>query len=552
MSARGAAATRLSATSPPTAHSIHFGLFATIPCRFFTTHLPQPCISYLVPYSYFSAYNANSLTYLLAIDIGTTSTKGLAVTPTGEVIASHQVFYPTQYPQPSQVEQSPEIIFQAVLEAIREVFKKSINHHLAGICFSAAMHSILAVDENGNPITPLIIWADTRSSAQSKKIKALGIAQQLYEETGTPVHPMSPLCKLLWWKENQPQIIERAYKFISIKEFVVQRLTGEYLIDYSTASATGLFDIKELKWSTEAFRFLQVTKENFSIPVSIYHQVVGINYSIAKQMGIDQKARIIVGASDGCSAQLGSRAMSQGDLTITLGTSGAVRIARHKQIIDPQARIFNYILDDEFFICGGATNNGTALLNWYTEKFDLTASKDIVEFVDEINSITLGAEGLIALPFLLGERAPMYNPDARGVFFGVSMNHTRKHFQRALIEGICFELKSIVGAVEQSTEKSKKIIASGGFTHSTAWVQILSNVLGRQLVVSDSNDASALGAVAIGFKSLDIVFKMNHADEKIFYPDESLNKLYETQFEIFETLYAQLESSFEKLAQLRR
>lgn len=446
------------------------------------------------------------------------------------------------------MEQDPEVIFQAVLEAIREVFKKSTNHHFAGICFSAAMHSAMAVDENGNPITALIIWADTRSSAQSKKTKALGIAQQLYVETGTPVHPMSPLCKLLWWKENQPEIIKRAHKFISIKEFVVHRLTGEYLIDYSTASATGLFDSKELKWSAKASELHQLPKEKFSIPVSIYHQVIGIHSSFAKQMGIDRQSRIIVGASDGCSAQLGSGAMGQGELAITLGTSGAVRVASNRQIVDASGRIFNYILDDEFFICGGATNNGTALLNWYAEKFDPTSSKNLIEFVEEVSSIAAGADGLIALPFLLGERAPMYDPDARGVFFGVSMNHTRKHFQRALVEGICFELKSIVGAIEQSVGISKKIIVSGGFTHSTAWVQILCNVLGRQLVVSDSHDASALGAAAIGFKSLNMTFKMDHANERIFYPDESLHELYEAQFEIFETVYLQLAPSFEKLS----
>jgi gluconokinase len=490
------------------------------------------------------------LTYLLAIDIGTTSTKGLAVTSTGEVIASHQVFYLTQYPKPGHVEQDPEIIFQAVIKSIQEVSKKS-TEHLTGICFSAAMHSVMAVDENGNPITPLIIWADTRSSAQSKKIKSLGIAQQLYKITGTPVHPMSPLCKLLWWKENQPEIIERANKFISIKEFVIHQLTGEYLIDYSTASATGLFDIKELKWSAQAFELHQIPQEKFSKPVPIYHQI-DVSADWSGQLGIKHAIKIILGASDGCSAQLGSGAMEHGELAITLGTSGAVRVASNKQIVDPRGRIFNYILDNEFFVCGGATNNGTALLNWYAEKFDPTASKTLIEFVEEINSIAPGADGLIGLPFLLGERAPMYDPDARGVFFGISMNHTRKHFQRALVEGICFELKSIVGAIEQSVGRSKKVIVSGGFTHSTAWVQILSNVLGRQLIVSDNHDASALGAVAIGFKSLNIAFKMDHANKKIFYPDKSLNELYEAQFKIFETLYLQLASTFEKISQLKK
>jgi gluconokinase len=158
---------------------------------------------------------------------------------------------------------------------------------------------------------------------------------------------------------------------------------------------------------------------------------------------------------------------------------------------------------------------------------------------------------LIALPYLQGERAPMYDPDARGVFFGVSMHHTSKHFQRALVEGICYELKSIVEAVEGSSGLSKKIIVSGGITYSSAWLQMLCNVIGRPLTIFDNHDASAIGAALIGFKAMEIDFTPAKNEETVFYPEKSTNELYEKYFEIFKTLYQQLAPSFEKLGQLK-
>jgi gluconokinase len=184
---------------------------------------------------------------ILAIDIGTTSSKGMAITARGEVVAVRQDYYHIDYPQPGFAEQNAETIFRAVVKLISEILKDCSSRECLGICFSAAMHSLLAVNVNGVAITPIIIWADTRATKQSKRLKEMGVAQELYEKAGTPVHPMSTFCKLLWWKKNQKDIFESAHKFLSIKEYVVFQLTGEYLIDFSTASATGLFDVKELQ-----------------------------------------------------------------------------------------------------------------------------------------------------------------------------------------------------------------------------------------------------------------------------------------------------------------
>jgi gluconokinase len=491
------------------------------------------------------------LSCVLAIDIGTTSTKGLVVASTGEVLAAHQEFYSTSYPLPGFAEQDPEVVFRSVVKIIKEVRQK-IKSPLAGICFSGAMHSVMVIDAQGNALTPLVIWADTRSADQAKEIKSKGLAQKIYEITGTPVHPMSLLCKLMWWQEHQPEMIEKAHRFISIKEFVIFKLTGEFLVDYSTATATGLFDIEELRWSELAQRLHCVPPSKFSTPVSIYHSVESTKEVWMNELQLNSDCKIILGASDGCCAQIGSGAMGEGELSITLGTSGAVRVASKKRIINPKGSIFNYLLDESTFICGGATNNGTALLNWYSGLFDTSASKNIIEFVKETETIAAGASGLIFLPYLLGERAPIYNADARGVFFGISIGHSRLHFQRALLEGICFGIKSILMAIEKLVGRSKKIIVSGGITHSPAWLQLLSNVLGRDLIVPDASDASAMGAAMIGFKSLGITMKKPHITERKINPDSVANHLYEEQFKIFESLYLSLEKQFDMLTDLRK
>lgn len=479
-------------------------------------------------------------TYLLAVDIGTTSTKGLAVLPSGEVIQSHQCFYGTSYPEQGYAEQNPLEILDAVKEVIRTVSKKA-GSSPTGICFSSAMHSLVAVDSAGKPITPLIIWADTRSSTQAAKLKSSSEGNLIYQRTGTPIHPMSPLCKILWWKENQPEVIDQAYKFISIKEFVIHALSGEFIIDHSIASATGLFDIHSLHWLPESLRLCDIREEQLS-------SLVPTNYTcffkpeVAKELSVKPDTHLVVGASDGCLAQLGSAAMSKGDITITLGTSGAVRTVGAKGTHDPQQRLFNYLLDEKTVISGGATNNGTVLIDWFNKAFQTPTS--LSEFAETISSIPAGNDGLIALPYLLGERATIYNPDARGVFFGVSVLHTKQHFQKAILEGICFQLMTIVQSVESVYGKSARIFVSGGITHAPLWVQLLSNVLGRELIVSASHDASSMGATMLGYRALGIPFRMQENTLTRFTPDLKLTDLYKKQFDIFELLYRQLEKVF--------
>ncbi len=488
--------------------------------------------------------------FILAIDIGTTSTKGLAVATDGTVLASFNKPYPTFYPHPGYAEQNSDTIFNAVVEVIQTTLVKTGNSKaLLGISFSCAMHSLMAVDKSGKSLTPLIIWADMRSTIQAEALKLKPESKAIYEQSGTPIHPMSPLCKILWMKEEQSRLFSATHKFISIKEYIFFKFFGEFKIDYSLASATGLFDNRNLKWSQLALDAVGIDSDKLSQPVSPYHQFTNLKTEIATALSIASTSPFIIGASDGCLANLGSGAMEEGDLSITIGTSGAVRMASERHKKDEKQRIFNYRLDEQYFIVGGATNNGAVLLSWFAENFEKVKS-DAKVFDAEAFSVA-DTEGLIFLPYVLGERAPIYDPHAKGVFFGVGIQHKLAHFKRAILEGICLEINSIVRAVEETVSPAKHVIASGGFTKSDFWVQLMADVLGKTVEVDSKSDASALGAAMMGLKSLGIAY-VPPANNKarIFNPDEKKHQAYSKKFILFESLYKNLKTDFLHLKNL--
>ena len=481
--------------------------------------------------------------------MGTSSTKGLAVLPDGSVLAQAQKAYPTRYPKPGYAEQDPDEVFQAVIEIIYQTIQAAGADGLLGISFSCAMHSLLAVDRECRPLTPIIIWADIRSASQAKGLRATEIGKKIYNLSGTPIHPMTPLCKLLWLKENQPAIFSSAFKFISIKEYLFAKLFGEYVVDYSIASGGGLFDHRQLEWSSDVLSLVGISGEKLSTLVPTDKIFSGISRDLAAKMKISREVPFIVGASDGCLAQWGSGAMDPGEMSVTIGTSGAVRMATDSYRHDDQARIFNYRLDEKTYIVGGATNNGAVLLSWFAENME-GIKLDSKAFIEDAFSVG-GSEGLIFLPYLLGERAPIYDPLARGVFFGIGIQHKRAHFKRALLEGICWGLKSMMIALEEVVHPVERILASGGFVHSDLWVQLLSDILGKPITVDSQSDASALGAALLGFQALGVEADFHQGvGGKLFQPEEKKYQHYQKLFEMVESLYDKLKDDFEKLNDL--
>ena len=497
--------------------------------------------------------------YIIGLDIGTTSTKAIAFDVEGKLLAENQVGYPILTPQPDFCEQDPDEIFEAVLQGIRFITKElnGKEYRVLGVSFSSAMHSLIAMDNEGQALTQSITWADTRSKKIAEALRGSPPGHDIYMKTGTPLHPMSPLCKLVWLKKHQPDIFARSHRFISIKEYVFYRLFGQYVIDYSIASATGLFDIHRLAWCPEALEVAGITASKLSKLVSPTHQLKGLSDAHAIEMGLDADVPFIIGASDGCLANVGANAILPGNAAVTIGTSGAIRVMAQKPLSDPKERLFSYVLNGDHFILGGAVNSGGIILRWFRDNFAAQEMQEAIEqkvdpyklILDKAADIPAGAEGLIFLPYLLGERAPYWNADARGLFFGVDIRHTRSHFTRAVMEGIIYGLCSVGKALEETAGPINVIYANGGFARSEHWVQMLADIFNKKVRVSASHETTALGAAVVGLEALGILQSVEEVARlvpviKEFTPDPEKQEVYQQRFATFERLYQKLKDEF--------
>lgn len=486
--------------------------------------------------------------YLLGIDIGTGSTKAVAIDFNGKSVGVSQHFYPVKSPQPGYSEQNPELILDAFKNCIIDIVKKTGPQPYA-ISLSSAMHSVIPVNLNGKALADMITWADARSEDIAQKLRDSKQGPDIYQTSGTPIHAMTPLCKLIWLRENQNELFTAAHKFISIKEYIWFHLFNEFEIDYSIASATGLFDIKKLIWNVEACNLAGITANKLSAPVNTTYQRTDLNATIVQELQIRTNTPFIIGASDGCCANLGSFVTTPDVASLTIGTSGAVRVTNQQPVFNYQAMIFNYLLDEKTFVCGGAVNNGGIALNWLIKSFldkKLPGHSDYEAVFDTISTIPAGSDGLIFLPYLYGERAPIWDTKSCGVFFNIKPVHTQAHFLRAGLEGICFALNDVLQTVEQASEPIKILHISGGFITSQVWTQMLADITGKRLAIVQQKDASAIGAIFLAVDALDLdkaIKKQLINNESDIISNPLNDQLYSNSFLIFKRLYNDLKET---------
>lgn len=457
--------------------------------------------------------------YIIGVDIGTTSTKAVAFDPNGKVLAYHAVGYPLLTPSPVVAEQDPDEIYAAVLTVLREVVRKTQTapEEVIGVSFSAAMHSLIAVDGAGQPLTRSITWADSRATEWAERIKNDWNGLAIYQRTGTPIHPMAPLAKLVWLRREQPELFARTARFIGIKEYVFFRLFKRYVVDYSIASATGLFNLTQLNWDTEALELAGVTPERLSEPVATTFHLSGLEPELAQELGLLPSTPFVVGANDGALSNLGVNAIGPGEVAVTIGTSGALRAVVDRPLTDPAGRTFCYALTDQHWVIGGPVNNGGIVFRWVRDELAAsvveTAKRlgiDPYEVLTRIaERVAPGAEGLLFHPYLTGERAPLWNANLRGSFFGLAMHHHQEHLIRAVLEGVIFNLYSILPAVEALIGPTRTMKATGGFARSGLWRQLMADIFNREVVVPESFESSCLGAAVLALYALGRINSLN-------------------------------------------
>lgn len=508
----------------------------------------------------------NNQRYVIGIDIGTTSTKAVLFTGKGDTVFRYAVGYPLYAPTQGAAEQDPEEIFSAVMATVRKVMTVSQIEptQLIGLSFSAAMHSLIAVDVQGKLLSQSITWADNRSAKWAKKIKREQHGHEIYLRTGTPIHPMSPFVKLIWLRNEHPEIFEQAAKFISIKEYVFYRFFQQYIVDYSIASATGLLHLKTLDWDSEALEMAGITTAQLSQLVPTTHIVQPMQANLAQSMGILADTPTVIGANDGVLSNLGVGAIQPGMLAVTVGTSGAVRAMVDRPITDPQERLFCYALSENHWVVGGAVNNGGIALRWVRDQLTDTEvraaqrlGKDPYDLITMLaETVPPGAAGLIFHPYLMGERSPIWDANARGSFFGLSLNHSKAHLVRAVLEGIVFNLCLVLQALEEFIGKAERIQATGGFARSPVWRQMMADIFNQDVIVPEQYESSCLGAAVLGLYALNEISSLNLVSQMVgetyrHQPIAAHVATYKKILPVYTRLLKTFQNEYESLAKLQ-
>ncbi|WP_414049316.1 gluconokinase [Macrococcus animalis] len=464
--------------------------------------------------------------YMIGVDIGTTSTKSVLYNQTGEIISVQHKEYPLLTPHSDIAEQNPNAIFDAVLKTIGAVIKESgsLKDEIDFVSFSSAMHSLILMDEFHKPLTNSITWADNRSFEYSELLNSKYNGLEIYKRTGTPIHPMSPLSKLMWFKHEDGNTFNKAQKFIGIKGYIFYKLFNRYVEDYSILSATGLFNIKTLDYDEEVLKLLGLNKDYFSEAVDTTEIITGLNTEYAEQMGLNVNTPFVIGASDGVLSNLGVDAFKPGEVAVTIGTSGAIRTVIDQPKTDAHGRLFCYALTKDKWVIGGPVNNGGVVLRWIRDEFassEVETAKrlgiDSYEVLTKIaERVPPASNGLIFHPFLAGERAPYWNANVRGSFFGLTLSHKKEHMIRAALEGVIFNLYTVFIALSVLMDDEVKTLkATGGFAKSALWRQMMADIFEHEVIVPESVESSCLGAVTLGQVALGLKPDFNHISDMV-------------------------------------
>lgn len=503
---------------------------------------------------------------IITVELGTYGIWVFVYDLDGNVIGSMKGRYPTFHAQPDYSEQDPEQIFITTLYVLKNILNEYVHprkYKVASICFCGSMHSVLAVDMKGNPLGHAITWADNRAKQEAQELRNSTMGRKLYEETGTPIHPMSPLVKIAWIRDRDEERFKLTSKFLSIKSYIIHQLTGEYMIDYSIASATGLLNIHKVDWEDDALAYSGITAEQLVPVVPVFAAAGKLKKAYQQSLGLQPDTKILIGSSDGCLATLGDGIMKgEKKASITIEDSGAVRVIGPTVLKDEQMRFFNYLLTDNFYISGGPTNNGGNIFEWFTRQFGEFISQFDMEqsmqnLLEEAANVSPGSDGLLFMPYLLGERAPIWNANARGAYFGLNINHERKHFIRATIEGILYEIYSIGKALGEH-RSIESLSVNGSFGTIPFCSQLIADIFNkpvqvRQQFYSVSFGAYLLSATEMGiYKSLDDVSTKPAEFSNVFKPNKQYHGIYADYFRIFEKLTTKLSDEFEAIGNLQQ
>jgi xylulokinase len=482
----------------------------------------------------------------LGIDVGTGGSRAILIDETGNVIASATAEHaPFASPEIGWAEQSPDDWWRACVSAIREILTKAKPEEIGAISFSGQMHGSVLLDEKDRPLRPALLWCDQRTEKQCAEItKKIG-AEKLIKLVSNPAVTGFTLPKLLWVRENEPEIWSRVKSVLLPKDFIRFKLSGDKASDVADSSGTLLFDVENRAWSIEMLEVFEIEKEILpkvfeSIEVTGKVSAIG-----AKETGLREGTSIIAGAGDNAAGAIGMGVTRVGTLSATIGTSGVVFTVTDSPKLDLKGRIHTLC----HAIPGRWHNTGVTLaagfsLKWFRENF--CEGKSFDELADAAAKTPSGAEGAIWLPYLMGERTPHLDATARAAFIGLTASHTKAHLIRAVMEGVAFSLRDSFEIFKEIGAPIEKIRLGGGGAKSKLWRQIQADVYQKPVEILEADEGAAFGAAMLAgvgagaWKSVDEACeKTIRVAETVLPKNESVEKL-NRNYEVYRQLYSAL------------
>ncbi|MCK4280528.1 MAG: xylulokinase [Candidatus Lokiarchaeota archaeon] len=494
--------------------------------------------------------------YVAALDLGTSGCRTIIFDITGSIVSSHYEEWESYFPSPLMVEQSADQWYEKLKITIKNAIEKvSINpQEIVSISITNQRETIVPIDSEGNSLYNAIVWQDRRTTNECEIIKKKVGIDKIYKITGLTIDPYFSASKILWFKNNKQEIYNKTHKFLLVHDYILYKLTGQFYTDFSNASRTMLFDVNTLKWSDEIASLLGIDLDKMPTPVE---SGIDIGELTANDTSFDKKTLVITGAGDQQAAALGVGVVEPGRIKCTTGTGSFILAYLEEPQFDTKKRVLcschavpgSWVQESSIFTTG-------AVFRWardqigFEEREKTESGKNTYDLMTKMaEGSPVGANGLIMIPHFTGAGAPYWNPYARGIFFGLTLGHTRADIYRAIMESVSFEVKKNIQVFNELNFSSKELRVTGGGSRSNLWNSIMADIVGIPVFRPELEEATALGAAILAASGAGIFPDIAKAANDIckisdkWYPNKENNRIYESIFNFYNIFYSNLENS---------
>jgi xylulokinase len=504
--------------------------------------------------------------HLIGIDVGTTGSKALLMDQDGEVLASATHEYPMYAPQPLWAEQSPGDWWDATVQSIRDVLAGSNETpgSVAAVGLTGQMHGLVLLDAHGAVLRPCIMWNDQRTGIECSEITSRIGAQKVLELTGNPILPGFTAPKIAWVRKNEPDVYDRVATVLLPKDFVRFKLTDAFATDVADASGTSLFNVGKRSWSKDMLAALDIPPD-WMPDVAESPEIVGrVGAAAASATGLPEGIPVVAGAGDQAAQAVGTGIVEEGVISVTLGTSGVVFVTSDSYRVEPKGRLhaFCHAVPGKWHLMGVMLSAGGSF-RWFRDTLGDTEvriakgeKRDPYEILSEsASTVPPGSEGLLFLPYLTGERTPYPNPNARAVFFGLTVRHARRHMTRSVLEGVSFGLRDSLELMKELGVAARQIRVSGGGAKGSLWRQIMTDIFGTEITTVNVTEGAAYGAALLAGVGSGAYRSVEEACGRLVQVTGSLQpgdseSAYESYYQRYRALYRALEEEFDAIARL--